>query len=175
MGQGPVEIENAARISSCPSILSGESRELDFVSIDHVALLVDEPEAPPRFLLLDVGSPDPRPRICPARCATNDDLERHLQLEGAPLEVVEGRFVAMDPRCGDLLVEEPPAESNGSVEAAILVQRIERIAWVSAWPGLQSAAEGLSGDDSARQSCPGDGPISHGFAQIIGASDTRIW
>jgi len=37
MGQGPVEIENAARISSLPSILSGESRELDSVSIDHIA------------------------------------------------------------------------------------------------------------------------------------------
>ena len=39
--------------------------------------------------------------------------------------------------------------------------------------GLQPAAEGLSGDDSARQSCLGEGPVSHGFEQIIGASDTR--
>ena len=37
MGRGFVEIENAARVSSLPSIPSREPGELDFVPIDHMA------------------------------------------------------------------------------------------------------------------------------------------
>jgi len=41
-----------------------------------------------------------------------------------------------------------------------------QIAWVSA-AGPQSAAEGLDGDDSVRQSCLGDGLVAHGSEQMV--------
>ena len=86
----------------------------------------------------------------------------------------------MDPRCGDHLVEEPPAESNGSVEAAILVERIERLGVrlePPAEPGglrlAQVLAQHLLIAGSVHQVRQSPNPIRHSLSSADDALEAR--
>jgi hypothetical protein len=115
-------VQSAVPLSLRPSIRSSQARELDVRRVNPIALLVDKPGSPSLFPRADVDPLCPRPRVLQARCASDNHVERRADLMGAPDEIVERVLIAMDPRCGELFVEESPTESNGSVEATVLVE-----------------------------------------------------
>src|SRR5215203_3533586 len=93
------------------------------------------------------GAASASPRVRPSGRAADDDFEGQPSFVCLLQQVVQRGLVSMNPRRGQHLIEEAPAETNTAMQTPVLIERVERLR-VGLQPtselGVRTAAEVLA-------------------------------